>query len=206
MRGEPRRLEQRCGRFVRSHGHSSSKRRGVQCASRLPLSPPSQVPQAALRRTGAILDLLAPALAVLMPETFPGSGVPAVVHQTWKADDVGEEEDFKAQMDGWEGGGGPGGGRAWRHVVWSDARLNRLIGTAAPWLAPTLRRMRPDVPVDKIDTMRCPPPPHPPRVAAGPGDCALLFSLPPGPSSSPPLDFFFARCLLASAPVANSFV
>jgi hypothetical protein len=58
------------------------------------------------------------------------------------------------------GGGGEIGGdvgpssSAWTHVVWSDSQLNRLLGLVAPWLRPTLRRMRRSKPVDKIDTMR----------------------------------------------------
>ena len=133
---------------------------------------------AALRRTAAVMEAMAPAAALLLPGTLRGTvDLPAVVHQTWSKDDVGEEVDFKAWMDAWEceegeeevkeappeppgapaGGGGGGGGdgvACWRHVVWTDARLNRLMGAVVPWLPPMLRAMRLDRPVDKIDMMR----------------------------------------------------
>jgi mannosyltransferase OCH1-like enzyme len=72
-----------------------------------------------------------------------------MLHQTWKDDDVGEEADFKAQMDDWSRAGDP-----WAHLVWTDKRLNQLMAAVAPWVMPVLRRMRPNSPVDKIDTMR----------------------------------------------------
>jgi hypothetical protein len=76
-----------------------------------------------------------------------GGGIPAVVHQTWKALDVGEEVDFKKQMDAWEDDDGQ-----WLHLVWTDLDLNRLLKAAFPWLQPSMRRMK--RPVDKIDVMR----------------------------------------------------
>ena len=102
-----------------------------------------------LRRTALIVDLMAPCLQRLAPGNLPGTRLPAMLHQTWQDDDVGEEEDFKKQMDGWSLDSDP-----WVHLVWTDVRLNRLMTAAAPWTMPFLRKMRPSNPVDKIDTMR----------------------------------------------------
>jgi hypothetical protein len=98
-----------------------------------------------LEQSARVLELLKPALSSLISLTFNASGLPAVVHQTWKSEDVGEEIDYKVQMDAWEDD-------SWIHLVWTDEQLNRLITAVVPWMGETLQRL--PRPVDKIDVMR----------------------------------------------------
>jgi len=92
-----------------------------------------------------VLELLKPAVLSLLPLRFNSSDLPAVIHQTWKSEDVGEETDFKEQMDAWEDD-------QWTHLIWTDGQLNRLISTVVPWMGPSIRQL--PRPVDKIDCMR----------------------------------------------------
>lgn len=98
-----------------------------------------------LEQSGQVIDLLKPAISSLLPHVFNASGLPAIVHHTWKSEDVGEEIDFKKQIDEWQD-------VQWIHLLWTDQQLNRLISTVIPWMGSTLQRLR--RPVDKIDCMR----------------------------------------------------